>query len=63
MGMVDGLLTVLFIYLWVNYEWRVDRFHAHGDDHYRLVSGDRSTHTILNTEKRLRLSIPDLTQL
>lgn len=63
-GLVGGLLTVLFIYLWVNHELRVDRFHTKGDNLFRLVSGNGSTKTILNTNsyfaEELEASIPEI---
>ncbi len=64
LGLVGGLVTVLFIYLWVNHELNVDRFHNDSERIYRLVSDNGGSITLLNTSPRfareLESSIPEI---
>lgn len=63
-GLVGGLVTVLIIYLWVNHELSVDRFHENSDQLYRLVSDNGGSKTLLNTNPyfalQLEESIPEI---
>ncbi len=36
-GLSSGLACALLIYLWVNDEWHVDKFHQHGDRLYQVM--------------------------
>ncbi len=47
LGLLGGLVTVLFIYLWTSHEMSVDKFHQDNDRIYRLVNGGNNT--FLNT--------------
>ncbi|MEO9484589.1 MAG: FtsX-like permease family protein [Ekhidna sp.] len=63
-GLVGGLVTVLFIYLWVNHELSVDRFHENDGQIYRLVSDNGGSKTLLNTNpyfaSELEEAIPEI---
>lgn len=63
-GLVGGLVTVLLIYLWVNHELSVDRFHANEGQLYRLVSDNGGSKTLLNTNpyfaSELEENIPEI---
>lgn len=63
-GLVAGLLTVLFIFVWVNHELQVDHFHKNNDQLYRLAGGSANTNTVLNTNPyfawELEESIPEI---
>ena len=62
LGLLGGLVTVLFIYLWTSHEMSVDKFHQDNDRIYRLVNGGNNT--FLNTSSRfadeLEASIPEI---
>lgn len=57
-GLVAGLVTALFIYLWVTHELSVDRFHEEGDNLYRLVSGNDGK-VVLNTNAPFSLELAE----
>ncbi len=63
-GLLAGLLTVMFIYVWVDHEFQMDKFHTHGDRLYRLVSGNAGNETLLNSSprfaKELEAAIPEI---
>lgn len=58
-GLVGGLVTVIFIYLWVNQELNVDRFHHNDGEIYRLVSDNGGTKTLLNTNSFFARELAD----
>jgi len=63
-GLVGGLVTVLFILLWVSHELSVDKFHKNEDQIYRMISGAGGSTYLLNTSpryaKELEASIPEI---
>ena len=63
-GLVCGLVTTLLIYLWVNHELNVDRFHEQTNQMYRLVSDSGGSKTLLNTNpffaEELASAIPEI---
>lgn len=52
LGLVGGLTTALFVYLWVDHELKTDHFHVDGDRIFRLVSPNGGGETLLNTSPR-----------
>lgn len=62
-GLVGGLVTVLFIFVWVSHELSVDRFHQNEEHLYRMISGAGGKY-LLNTSPRfaneLEASIPEI---
>lgn len=51
-GLSLGLTCVLFIFLWVGHEWRVDRFHVNDSRLYQVMMHSKlpdSMHTQENT--------------
>lgn len=64
LGLIGGLVTTLFIYLWVNHELCVDTFHKDHDRIFRLVSDNGGNKTLLNTSSRfaneLAEAIPEI---
>ncbi len=64
LGLIGGLVAVLFIYLWVNHELSVDTFHEDNDRIFRMVSDNASNSTLLNTSSRFAVelaeSIPEI---
>ncbi|MEM1134630.1 MAG: ABC transporter permease [Bacteroidota bacterium] len=50
-GLSSGLACTLLIYLWVNDELSIDKFHENDQQLYRLVSNSISSKTLLNTSK------------
>ncbi len=63
-GLTSGLTCALFIYLWVDYEYSIDKFHAHDQQLFRLVSDVNGSETLLNTScifaDRLKEEIPEI---
>ncbi|MEM7549516.1 MAG: ABC transporter permease [Bacteroidota bacterium] len=63
-GLVGGLTTALLIYLWVNHESSVDRFHEKNGQIFRLVSEHGGNETLLNTNasfaQELKEYIPEI---
>lgn len=63
LGLVGGLLTVLFIFVWVSHELSVDKFHHNEDRIYRMISGAGGKY-LLNTSpryaKELEAAIPEI---
>lgn len=59
LGLVCGLVTALFIYLWVDHEQNVDKFHKNGDQIFRLVSDNAGSETLLNSSPRLAKQLVD----
>lgn len=64
LGLLGGLVTALFIYLWVHQEVSMDKFHANSDQLYRLVSDVSGNETLLNTSPKyanqLAKEIPEI---
>ncbi len=62
-GLIGGLLTMLFIYLWVDHEMKVDQFHEDGERICRLINNGEAA-TLLNTSprfaKELKEVIPEI---
>ena len=48
-GLASGLACFMLIALWVQDELRIDKFHEHDEQLYRLVSDSHSNETLLNT--------------
>lgn len=48
-GLAAGLTCAVLIFMWVNDEWQMDRFHQQNTQLYRLISDAHSNETVLNT--------------
>ena len=64
LGLIGGLITTFFIYIWVDHELSVDKFHEDGDRIFRLVNDNAGSETLLNSSpiftKRLAGAIPEI---
>ncbi|WP_462254063.1 ABC transporter permease [Ekhidna sp.] len=62
LGLTGGLVTAIFIYMWVAHELSVDKFH--NDRIFRMVSDNGGNKTLLNTSSRfaneLASAIPEI---
>lgn len=59
LGLSVGLATTFLVALWVYEEWQVDKFHALGDQLYRMISDSHSKETLLNTSSVLTKQLAD----
>ncbi len=63
-GLTSGLTCALFIFLWVDHEMSMDKFHTKDQEIYRLVNDGNGNETLLNSNSilvdRLADAIPEI---
>lgn len=48
-GLAAGLACAMLIFMWINDEWQMDKFHEQDSQLYRLISNAHSKEIVLNT--------------